>query len=279
MAQAVTELSGASSPVDVDKIVAYIERCRTADGGYFFARVPPASARDTYHAVEALHLLDRRPAEKQALVTWIRQAIGSGLAGQPYGLFYLTKAAVRLGLEPHHLRERAEAVAVPLLDGRRPPARLYVEVPSELEATCMALESCLELGLEVDRDRVADLVLEFRNADGGFGSNGRSTLPSTYFAAVTLARVGAEGWPVEDTVAWLKRCESEWRLQFLEHLFWLSGALRPLGSRIERCEEAAGFVLACQKPSGGFGRAPVGIATLEDTHRAVAILAEVGALP
>jgi len=279
MAQAITVSRGALTAVGVDKIAAYIERCRTADGGYFFARVPPASARDTYRAVEALHLLGREPAQEEALVAWIREAVRSGLAGQPYGLFYLTKAAVRLGMKTETLRQRAEAVAVPLLTGRRPPTRVWVEVSSELEAICLALESCLELGLKVDRARVADFVLDFRNADGGFGASGRSTLASTYFAAVTLARAGVEGWPLEDTVAWLKTREKEWGIQFLEHLFWLSDALRALGSRLERREEAVAFTLGCQRPNGGFGRAPVGIATLEDTHNALAILREVGALP
>lgn len=279
MAQAVTQSVGALSPHTVERAVAYIERCHTPDGGYFFARVPPASARDTYHAVEALRILGREPGGREALAAWVREAVRGSIAGQVYGLFYLTKAAVALGLELDRLRERAEAVALPLLASRCPPAKVYVEVPSELEAPCMALEVCLELGLEVDRALVADCVLSLRNGDGGFGSEGQSTLASTYFAAVMLARSGAEGWPAEGTIAWLKGREREWRVQFLEHLFWLCGALRALGGHVERRQEAVRFVLACQRPSGGFGRAPRGIATLEDTHRALAVLKEVGALP
>jgi len=121
-------------------------------------------------------------------------------------------------------------------------------------------------------------VLSLRNVDGGFGAGEQSTLASTYFAAVTLSTAWAEGWPAEDTVTWLKARENEWRVQFLEHLFWLSGALRALGSGIERRDDATRFVLACQRPNGGFGRASLRIATLEDIHRALAVLQEVGAL-
>ena len=43
-------------------------------------------------------------------------------------------------------------------------------------------------------------------------------------------------------------------------------------------EKAAAFTLGCQRSGGGFGRAHWGIATLEDTHHAVAILKSVGYL-
>jgi len=268
----------ALSPLAVEAIVTYIEHCRTPDGGYFFARVPPASARDTYHALESLRILGSEPGHKEALGAWVREATLGSLDGQLYDLFYLTKAAVALGLELDWLRARAERVAVPWLAGRRPVGRVYVEVPSELEAPWMALEVCLDLGLEVDRAQLVDFILSLRNGDGGFGHEGRSTLSSTYFATVALARAGAEGWPAHRTVAWLKRREKEGNLQFLEHWFWLSGALKALGSRMQRCDEAASFALACQRPSGGFGRAPRGIATLEDTHRALVVLKEAGRL-
>lgn len=279
MAQRVAVSQGALAALEVNRIVGYIERCRTPDGGYFFARVPPASARDTYHALEALGLLGRQPVQREALTAWVREAAQSSLTAELYGLFYLTRAVVALELELDRLAERAEAVAVPLLANRSRPARVYVGVPSELEVTWMALEICLELGVKVDRASVADRVLGLRNSDGGFGAGGRSTLASTYFAAVTLARAGVEGWPAARTIAWLKAREEEWRVQFLEHLFWLSSALRALGTAIEHRDGTTSFVLACQRPSGGFGRAPVGIATLEDTHRALAVLREVGALP
>jgi hypothetical protein len=279
MAQTLTASQPALTAVEVDRIVGYVEQCRTSDGGYFFARVPPASARDTYHTLEALHLLGRRPREAEPVVAWVREAAANGLASQVYGLFYLTKAAVRLGMETAALRERAQTTALPVLTNHRVPVSVYVEVPSELEGTCMALEVCVELGLGVDRARIADRVMRLRNRDGGFGVGGRSTLASTYFAVLTLARARVEGWPAEETVAWLKALEASWTVQFLEQLFWLSDALRALGSSIERRDEATKFVLACQRPNGGFGRASVGIATLEATHRALAVLKEVGAPP
>jgi hypothetical protein len=55
-------------------------------------------------------------------------------------------------------------------------------------------------------------------------------------------------------------------------------ALEALGEGVRYREKAAAFTLRCQRPSGGFGRARWGIATLEDTHYAVTILKSVGYL-
>lgn len=278
MAQAVIEPGALGRVLDVTEARAYVERCRTPDGGYFFARVPPASARDTYHALEVYSILGADPPDKGRLAGWIEETAASGVAADLYGLFYLTKAAGRLGLDRRILRARAEGLLGRHLVAAHRRGALYVEVPSELEATHMAVEISLDLGLPLAANETAAAVLGLRNLDGGFGGGGRSTLASTYFAVQVLAKVCPGGWPRAQTAGWLRRCEAAWRVQFLEHLFWLHGALATLGCPMERPEDAARFVFACKRRSGGFARAPVGISTLEDTHRALGILKELGYL-
>ncbi|MBI2913969.1 MAG: hypothetical protein HYY03_08620 [Chloroflexi bacterium] len=262
-------------PLEVERIVAYIERCRTPDGGYFFARVPPAGAADTYHAVEALRLLGRKPRRIESLARWVGAAVTGETSRRPYGLYYLAKLAAALSLPGAALRRSAARLSrsanFVAMSSSRP---LYVEVPSDLEAAHLLLESCIDLGVEGDRARLAESVLAFRNHDGGFGS----TLASTYYAVVTLARLGVEGWPVQSTVSWLKGREAAGGIQYMEGLRWLSGALEALGEGIDERQKALDFVRACQRPSGGFARARVGIATLEYTHYALEVLRSLGRL-
>jgi prenyltransferase beta subunit len=156
--------------------------------------------------------------------------------------------------------------------------RVYVEVPSELEATYCAVATLQNLGAPVDGRRVVAFVERFRNADGGFGGEGRSILASTHYALATLARLGYSAEHAQETLAWLRQHEERWDIEYLEDLFWLTQALEALGQGVRRRENGAAFTLGCQRPSGGFGRAHWGIATLEDTHHAVAVLKSAGYL-
>jgi hypothetical protein len=278
MAQTVAALRGAPSAVDVDKIVAYIERCRTSDGGYFFARVPPASAGDTYHAIKCLGLLGRKPLRLHAVKDWLIAAADSGVARNLSGLYFLSEAYKELQMSSEPLLKGVDSVWAlqNLYGGFGTIGMVYVEVPSELEATYCATVTLQNLGVPVDAQRVVSFVQRLRNTDGGFGSEGRSSMASTYYALSTLVRLGqpVEGW--QETLAWLRQREKSWDIQYLEDLFWMTGALEALGERVRRREKAAAFTLGCQHPSGGFGRAHWGIATLEDTHHAVAVLKNVG---
>jgi hypothetical protein len=156
--------------------------------------------------------------------------------------------------------------------------RVYVEVPSELEGTYCAVVALQNLGVPLDAKHVATFVQQFQNADGGFGGEGRSILASTYYALATLIRLGHSAEHAQETLAWLREREECWGVQYLEDLFSLVQALEALGEGVRYREKATAFTLRCQRPSGGFGRAHWGIATLEDTHHAVAILKSVGYL-
>ena len=267
--------------LDTDKVVAYIERCQTPDGGFFFARVPPACGMDTYHAVTALQTLERSPSRPQAVREWLKTAAAGLLPGHPRAVFHLTQTGLVLGMRPKVLRRWA--AGLPSWENDRGGFGawhdLYVEVPSELETTCCAVATRLDLDLGVDRERVSGFVLSFQNPDGGFGGNGRSTLASTYYAVATLARLGRETSELDRAAAWLSDRAKASRVGYLEQLYWLVAGLHALGREIPHEDRAVDVVLGCQTPSGGFGRAHVGIATLEYTHYALEILRGAGIVP
>ena len=268
------------TPLDLRRIVCYVESRQTPDGGYFFARVPPASAQDTYHAVKCLGLLGRKPLRLGALKDWLIAAEDSGIAQNLRGLYFLSEAYRDLEMSTEPLLKGVDSVWTlqNLYGGFGTAGRVYVEVPSELEATYCAVATLQNLGAPVEAHRVAAFVQRLRNADGGFGGEGRSTLASTYYALATLDRLGQSVDNPQETLAWLRGREERWDIQYLEYLFWLTRALEALGEGVRYREKAAAFTLGCRRQGGGFGRAHWGIAGLDDTHHAVAILSSVGYL-
>ena len=268
------------TPLDQRPVVSYVDSCQTPDGGYFFARVAPASAQDTYHVIKCLALLGQRPLGLRAVKDWLSTMADSSVARNLRGLYFLSEAHSDLQMSTEPLLEGVNSVWALQnpYGGFGTVDRVYVEVPSELEATYCAVATLQNLGAPVDGRRVVAFVERFRNADGGFGGEGRSILASTHYALATLARLGYSAEHAQETLAWLRQHEERWDIEYLEDLFWLTQALEALGQGVRRRENGAAFTLGCQRPSGGFGRAHWGIATLEDTHHAVAVLKSAGYL-
>lgn len=266
--------------LELRHIVRYVKSRQTPDGGYFFARVPPSGAQDTYHAIKCLRLLGRKPARVAAVKRWLTAAADSGIAHNLRGLYFLSEAYSQLQMSTDPLLRGVDSVWAlqNSYGGFGMAGRVYVEVPSELEGTYCAVVTLQNLGVPLDAKHVATFVQRFRNADGGFGGEGRSILASTYYAVATLVRLGHSTEHAQETLLWLREREECWGVQYLEDLFSLVQALEALGEGVRYGEKAAAFTLRCQRPSGGFGRAHWGIATLEDTHYAVTILKSVGYL-
>ena len=266
--------------LELRHIVRYVKSRQTPDGGYFFARVPPSGAQDTYHAIKCLRLLGRKPARVAAVKRWLIAAADSGIAHNLRGLYFLSEAYSQLQMSTDPLLSGVDSVWAlqNSYGGFGMAGRVYVEVPSELEGTYCAVVALQNLGVPLDAKHLATFVQRFQNADGGFGGEGRSILASTYYALATLARLDHSAEHAQETLAWLREREECWGVQYLEDLFSLVQALEALGEGVRYREKATAFTLRCQRPSGGFGRAHWGIATLEDTHHAVAILKSVGYL-
>ncbi len=257
----------------------YIHSCQTEDGGYFFARIPPGNLRDSYFAVKTLRLLGKQPRQPAAVERFVTNHLRE-ITGSPVHTCYRALEIIKaLGKDLMLSRYQGEAVRASLdvLNGVSDPATLYIEVVSELEQVFEAVSVLAHLGIPFDRKAVAGIIASLSNMDGGFGSQGNSSLATTYYAVRTLALLAHPVQQPERILSFLRIREAE--VYFLEDLYYLSSACCILGKMLSEPERAISFVLNCQRDSGGFARARImGIATLEDTFYAIQILKQLNAL-
>jgi len=262
-----------------EKALQYVHSCQTEDGGYFFARIPPSSLRDSYFAVKTLLMLGQRPRRPAGVKRFV-WAFLQEIVGNPVHISYLAIEILKdLGEDLELLRHQSEAIEASLaaLDGVGDPSTLYIEVVSELESIFEAVSILVHLDAPFDRTAVVSLISPLSNRDGGFGSRGNSSLATTYYAARISALLDYPLRHPERILSFLRSRERN--VYFLEDLYYLSSACCILGKTLLKPERAISFVLNCQRSSGGFARArPMGIATLEDTYYAISIFKLLGAL-
>jgi hypothetical protein len=260
--------------LNLRRVGTYVRSCQTSDGGFFFGRVPPGTARDTFCAASALRLLGLEPREPELARAWVKEAGNNRYVAHPSTVYYLVGAAACLGVPRATWGSWAERVRVyenarggfGTLDDFDP------EVTSELETTYFAV-GALALGeLALDGPRLRQFVLGYQNPDGGFGRLGMSTLASTFYAVSILVTLDERPLQLLATRDWLRLREARWDVRYIEDLYWLVGALHALGEEPADRGRAARFVAACHHPSGGFSRTQFGIASLECTHMALELL-------
>jgi len=266
---------------DQELIIHYVETRRTSDGGYFFARIPPSSAYDTYYATATLRLLGRNPTDADGVIGWLKK----WAEGTPRG--HTHPAFLAAGIL-HSLSHDAKTVRRFLRNhfGWRPgntyfnsPRQVYIEVVSPLETLYEEVTLYTWMEREVDKEEVIRFLERFHNGDGGFGPDSRSTLASSFYAAKVLSLLGYADDLVQGLERYFREQEKDRLLYFLEDLYWLVGGLNAIGQEMESKEAVAGFVLECQRQNGGFARAALmGIPTLEYTFYAVSLLAMTGLL-
>jgi hypothetical protein len=262
------------------QVIDYIESCHLEDGGYFFARVLPSGGTDTYYAVKSLSILGVKPKRPEAVADFFLRQMRQDSLGGITGIFDAVEVLGELGRLTDDLRHRVPQATMAFRNeagGFGATKNIYLEVPSELEATYRAVRILRTLGAHFEEAQIARFVLGVLNRDGGYGEGGRSTLASTYYATAIhrLLRVGAK--KLAAPRAYLRKKERAWQIQFIENLFWLVQGLANLGEESNTPERAASFVLECQRRGGGFARAPImGIPTLEYTFYALSILQELG---
>ena len=268
------------------QLIEYIESCQVEDGGFFFARMPPSSARDTYFAVKSLHMIGEKPRRASAIVDYfLNRAKNNSL----YGLSEIF-AAVEVMNELDqkmvaNLRNRAQSVrhSQNKAGGFGAIENIDIEVPSELEDTYRAIRTLQIIGTDFDEQKVARFVSSLLNPDGGYGGHGFSTLASTFYATEIHKLLEIELWKLTSTRDYLRDKEDKWRanfdkgqVDFLENLFWLVKGLANMGEKSNIPERITEFVMACQRANGGFARTTImGIPTLEYTFYALSILYEI----
>ena len=268
------------------QLIEYIESCQVEDGGFFFARVPPSSAVDTYFAVKSLHMIGEKPRRPWAIVDYfLNRAKNNSI----YGLGDIF-AAVEVMNELDQkmipsLRDRAQRIRhlQNKAGGFGAIENIDIEVPSELEDTYRAIRALGIIGTDFDEQKAARFVSSLLNPDGGYGGHGFSTLASTFYATEIQKLLEIELRKLNSTRDYLRDKEDKWRanfdkgqVDFIENLFWLVKGLANTGEKSNIPERITEFVMACQKANGGFARTTImGIPTLEYTFYALSILYEI----
>jgi hypothetical protein len=271
------------------EVAKYIERCHLEDGGYFFARVPPSNGLDTYFAVKSLSILGVKPDCPETIVSFFLNDVKEGTLGGIPGIFVTIEVLNELGQMTDDLRSHARQQIMLRQNkagGFGTLKDIYIEVSSELEETYRAVRVLRTIGGDFEERRIVNFVSNKLNLDGGYGREGRSTLPSTYYATAIYRLLGANPPARTDTVKFLRETEERWRasldggrVNFIEDLYWLVGGLDNLDQKSNFPDRTLRFVMECQRVNGGFSRATImGIPTLEYTFYALSILKEVGAL-
>ncbi|MBO3803962.1 MAG: hypothetical protein JTT11_08875 [Candidatus Brockarchaeota archaeon] len=157
--------------------------------------------------------------------------------GDLHACYYVSKALTLCGEDPD------EGIEDLVLSLRRPDGSfgtidVDIEATSEFESTFMATELLGLLDAREGAKATTNWLLGHKNGDGGFGSRGLSNLRSTFHAVFSLLNLGYD---------------------------------------IRTLEETAGYVLSCEKPSGGFSVVPSSsIAYMEDTYYGVLLLDAMG---
>ncbi len=263
------------------RVISYVENCQVDDGGYFFARISPASLMDTFYAVSTLATLGQRPRNAGRVVDYVNGLADSSTLNDWRGIFAACEVLDIVGSSLAVCRSPALRIlssqGLPVSHSR--VQRLYVEVVSEFEVLSQAVVAIIKLGIPLDTEPLKAFLSGLQNADGSFGLGGRSRLASTYYATKICRTVNWAPSFLERTVEFLRNQEAIWPVAFIEDVFWLCGGLLNLGEEPGCKDEAVTFALDCERGRGGFSRATViGIQTLESTYCGVSVLRATGYL-
>lgn len=258
-------------------VVEYIAKRKCAGGGYCFYRLEEPNPHDTYFALAALALLQvpRRDEGTLGYLQAIQQPDG-GYASLAQAFFVLASLHL-LGSQPlFDPAAGVDAFTAQLVDLARRPADAS---PSFFQAVDQLVTLRAALGMDwqdAQRAAILQAMQTFHRQDGGFGVES-ATLPDTYRVTRILKRLEAP-LPVDSFVPFLRACEHPafgftgkpgTALFFLEYLHAGLALCQELASTPTFATACLAALLRCQTDTGGFARAHLAIATMDDTYRAV----------
>ena len=264
----------------INRTAAYIESCRVAGGGYYFARIPPGSPHDTFYAVATLKLLGLSPADPEGVTAFFQELFDRDALATPAAIYYAVETLALLGkLTPawQPLGARLRSLQEPA-GGFWVPQTLWVEAASRLENTLYAVGALTRLGMPFAAAACASFVT--RELAAALAKGGLPSLATIHDAVAILSLLGQ---PVPDSAALGAHLHdlSRQELGFLEHWYYIVATLQRLGHRPPNPERITAFVTACERARGGFARSPspCAIPTIRDTFHAAAVLRNLDALP
>ncbi|MEM1563725.1 MAG: prenyltransferase/squalene oxidase repeat-containing protein [Candidatus Bathyarchaeia archaeon] len=261
----------------VKRVVGYVVSRQNEDGGYTFCQGTESNAQDTYYGLAILHILGFPFPNVKKTVEWLRGFAPDSL----YSHYYVAKALNLCGEEPDKESLKKFVLSLPIIRGEFGTVDVYAEVASEFLSVFMATDLANMIGVKVNREKIIDWLLSFKNNDGGFGAYGHSNLNSTYHAVASLFNLGYQVKLLKDTLGYVRACEKPYggftvvpdsSTPFMEHVYYGVSILNLLGESLRYPRQTAELLLKCQNANGGFARSDIGISTFEDTFYAVSVL-------
>lgn len=258
----------------------YLRGRQSYNGAFCFYRsygVDEPNLHDTYHAVAGFRLLRAQPPRDERLAEFLGTFPAAGVHQLYYCAFALEMLDHGALIPGPHLRN-IEALGLPCHPGQGAPSSAWLEATLRalrLKGRFAELPPCGEVGALVDR-------LEH---EGGFGE--KPNIIDTYVCLGILSLLGSQ--PMEDRVARFVAALQQPSFGFtltadsgVASLDVIQAGLKccaMLSVPVRYAADIVGFTLACQTSSGGFSRSPGALPDIEQTHRALQIIAMLVAPP
>ncbi len=250
------------------RALAYIQERRCKNGGFCFYRLEEPSGADTFYAVASLHLMGVR-FPISSTTRYLRQfQRRDGSFRNIYEAFFVLKGLWYLRQPPtypshHYLKSLLKF----------PPGSSSLGVPLKRLYYIVDLADTYHVPVSPPfKEEILSFVLSLENENGGFGR----PVPSLISTAYALHILSLLRHPIHTmkTPSFLHACEHplhgfvnvpKTAPSFLEHVhagLLLCLLLKRIPRYLPACTH---FIHRCQDRNGGFGRAPGGLPTLQDT--------------
>ncbi len=260
----------------VKRIVDYVTNRQNEDGGYTFCQGAESNAQDTYYGLAILSFLNASFPNIEKTIRWLNELRAESI----FPIFYVTKALLFCnGKINNSLRKRITSHINSI--GCFNSIEGFSEISSEFTTTFLTLELANILNVRVKKDDLTKWLLQFKNEDGGFGSQNHSDLISTYYALASLNLLKKKIEDTHETISFVRKCEKPHGgftvipigfMPYMEHTYYGVLTLDLLGEKCRYPLQTIDFVLECQNRNGGFARSDLGISTFENTFQAISIM-------
>ncbi len=226
--------NGQFTDLVVKRVINYVVSRQNEDGGYTFCQGTESNAQDTYYGLAILDLLGVSFPNVEKTVDWLRSFVPDNL----YSHYYVARALKLCGEQIDEKVLKKFVLSLPVVRGDFGTVDVYAEVASEFLSVFMATELANMVGVEVNREKIIDWLLSFKNNDGGFGAYRHSNLNSTYHAVASLSNLGYPVKSLRETLDYVRACEKPYggftvvpnaSTPYMEHVYYGVSTLKLLG--------------------------------------------------
>jgi len=260
----------------VNKVIDYVVNRQNSDGGYTFCQGTESSAQDTYYGLAILNMLNVKFPNVEKTIKFLNELNLDSI----YSDYHISKALALCG---EKISKKLQVQIMSRLNsiGFFGSVNVFSEVASEFITTFMALELATQLNVNVHKQEIVNWLLQYRNADGGFGTQGQSNINSTYYAIASLSLLEHDVNDLQKSTKFVRLCEKPYGgftvtpiniMPYMEHTFYGVMTLDLVGQQPRYVSKTIEFVLSCQNYRGGFASSDRAIPSFVDTYYAVRIL-------